>query len=136
MSIIEPKSIEQYSSRVGDVIVVRVLEKQKIGRLSHIYAAVAKEQPCSEIEAICERRHLVCPPIIVRILKNPNSVAGLCSGRCAQRILIELEHPKPAARIPGHGDRIYDLRLRGEKPGLETWRQDESLLRFRGRQSG
>src|SRR5207244_3788765 len=63
--IISAKTREQHLARVRDVIMVCVLEKQKVRRLSDIDAAVAQQKSCGEIKSIGKHCHFIGAPIAI-----------------------------------------------------------------------
>ncbi len=112
--IIEAKSREHCLSRVRDIVMICILEKQQVGCLANIDAAIAKQQSRGEIEAVGENCHLVRAAIVVCILEDSDSVARLGASRCAERIFIQFEDPQAAALVPGHGDRVDNIRFGGK----------------------
>src|ERR1051326_3421888 len=133
VTIIEAEASEQDGSSVRFVVMIRVLKEQKIRRLADINAAVAKGKTGGEVEAIGENRNFVSATIVVGVFENFDAVARLGARRSAEGIFVKYEHPQASALVPGHSDRIDDIRLGREESHFESFRNDESLLCFFGR---
>src|SRR5690349_22525763 len=114
MPIVQTKAIEQDGPRIGDIIVICIRQKKKIGRLADVNPAIAQQQARGEVQAIREDRDLVGTTVIVRVLQDFDAVTRLGSRWSAQRIFVQLEHPEASAAVPGHGYGVYYVRLGGE----------------------
>ena len=99
---------------------------------------MAKLEGGGQIETVGKHRHLVGATVAIAVLEDFDSVARFLAGLGAERIFVELDDPQASAFVPGHGNRVDDLRFRGEQANFEAGRHDELFLRlFRGqRRSG
>ncbi len=138
MAVVQGEAAQQCSPGIGDIIVIGVLQKKKLRSLAHVRPAIAEQNACSQVQAISKDGHFIRPAIIIGVLQDLNAVSGLCAGRCALRILVKLDNPKPATFIPGHGYGIHHVRFGCEKADLETLGDDKHLLSLsrRHRRSG
>src|SRR5882672_5730062 len=93
MPVIQSEPIEQNGPAIGDIVVVRILEKQELRRLAHVCAPVAEQNPGGEIEAVGKYSDLIRAPVIVRVLEDFDSISRPGSRRGAERIFVELDDP-------------------------------------------
>src|SRR3954452_24717170 len=120
MSIAQPEAIEEHRTLIGDIIMVGIAQKEKLGRLANIDPAVPKQNSGSEVQAVSKHRDFVRASIRIGILQDLDSIAWFDSVRGPQRILIKLNHPQSPTSVPGHCDRVYGIRFGREQPRLET----------------
>ena len=125
---------EQDLAHVGLAVAVGILQEQRVGRLEDDDATVRTQQAGGDVETLGEDGELVRLAIAVGVLADRDPVAAGCGGVLGIGIVHRLGDPEPSAMVPGHADRLVDLGLRREQPGLETRGTTRCSHRFLGRE--
>jgi hypothetical protein len=141
MIVARAEAAEHDTLFIGAIVAVRVLEKQQLGPLAHVSAAVAEFEPRGNHQPLGEDRRLVRVARVLRVLQNHDPVVRLLAG-LELRVSRGAEHPQSAARIPADLDRLHHaLLFTREEIRLEALGQLEArefrsgiiLIHFRAR---
>ena len=107
-------------------------DKKEMRRAHRVDAAEAALDAGEHLEILGEDGALIETTVVVGVLEDDDAVAELeIETLFAVGVSVVLRDPQTPAFVPAHGDRILDIRLRGEERGLEPGRQVH--LRDQGR---
>ena len=98
---------------VGHVVAVAIGNEQQVRRRADPHAAEADFQAAHQVQPLGEHRALVELAVAVGVFEDQDAVAALALRR-ADRILVRLGDPQPAAVVDRHRDRLLHVRLGGE----------------------
>ncbi len=133
------ETIEDDLRRAGGLVVLRGNPKQ-VRRAKGIHAAEAALDAGEHLEVVMKDGALVEVAVVVRVFEDKDAVLQLqVEALLAVRVSVVLRDPEAAFFVPGHGDGLLNVRLRGEERGLEPRRQvhhADGLLRRRHRDIG
>ena len=130
---VTPSIEEDLGLAVGEVILIFVRVKKKIGGRSHIDPAEADLNPAREIDLFGEDLARFEGAVFVAVFENQDAVLALVViARIADRVGMTLDHPEAAAGVEAHRDGLRDLRLGRDEIDRESRRQlhaGEGILR-------
>ncbi len=110
----------------------RVLEKENIGRVGNPDAAVADRDSRGDVQAIGEDRDFVGLAISRRILQDLDPITA--RPRLQPRIFETLGHPDSSLLVKRHGNRVDQIRFRGDQFDLKSLGNRHPLEGFLGRE--
>ena len=119
VGVVRLEAGEQDLALVGLAVAVRVVEEQHVGGLRHDQAAVGVAERGGDAQVLGEDGLLVGPAVAVGVLDDRDPVATLPLRLHLVGVVDRLGHVEPAEVVPGHGDRLADLRLGDEQLRLE-----------------
>src|SRR2546422_1910909 len=73
--IIQSKTCQQHGPSICHVIMICVLQEEKIRRLPYVNPTIAQQDSRGQVQAIGKDGHFVGTAIVVRVLKNLDAVA-------------------------------------------------------------
>ncbi len=116
------------------VVTVSIRNEDQLGRSHQPDAAAADLDAGQHLQVVGEDFSFVVLPVPILVFKDHDPVAqAQVKDGAAIGIGIVLCHPQPPPSIPGHRDRVTDIRLRGEDRDLEPLRQLKPFRSFLGR---
>ena len=134
VGVVRAEAGEEDLPLVGLAVAVGVLEEEHVGGLRHDQAAVDVAEARRDAQVVGEERDLVGLAVAVGVLDDRDPVAPLALRLHLVGVVDRLGDVQPAEVVPGHRDRLVDLRLGDEQLRLEPGRQGEVLLRLVGRE--
>ncbi len=121
---------KQHFAGVGFVVTVGVFQIERFGGVLHDDAAAMEGERRGDAELFGEHGELVGPAVAVGVFADANAIASLSFGREFVRVVDRFAEPEPAPRVPRHGERLADIRFRGEEPQFEVIGMHIVLERF------
>ncbi len=120
---------EEDLSDVGPVVAGRILEKERVGSLMDDDAAVGEGQARRDVQALGEDGEGVGLAVAGGVLADGDAVASLALLDLGVRVVDALGDPEAPSVVPGHADRLEDVRLAGEELDPEAVGDDEAIPR-------
>jgi hypothetical protein len=125
---------EERLALVGPAVAVGVLEEQHVRGLRDEEAAVDVAEARRDAQVLGEDGLLVGLAVAVGVLDDRDPVAPHAPGLHLVRVVDRLGDVEATEVVPGHRDRLADLRLGDEQLGLEPLGHREVLDRLLGRE--
>ena len=125
---------EERLALVGLAVAVGVLQEEHVRGLRDDQAAVDVAEARRDAQVLGEDGLLVGLAVAVGVLDDRDPVAALALRLHLVRVVDRLGDVQAAEVVPGHRDRLADLRLGDEQLGLEPLGHREVLDRLLGRE--
>ena len=119
---------EENLSFIRPVIAICVAQEEGVGRLVDKEASSGEAEARRDAQLVGEDGELICPAVSICIFADPDPVFSLALGLDLVGIVRRLADPEPSPRVPGHGDRLGDVRFRREESRFEPFRHHHVFL--------
>ncbi len=103
------------------VVSITIRDEDQLRRGHQPDAATANCDAGQHLHVVGKDRPFVEPAIVIRVFQNQHAITqAQVKFEIAIGVSVVLGNPQPAARIPGHGNRILDIRFCGKHIHLEA----------------